>query len=659
MKWKDHLLSGFGLQIALCSTFLPAFAQVQPDKPYHYIDDHDGRRLASIEIKLHSRGDRPVLQLVISAVGPLVEPMPGFAGLRGANRQTAEQIEAIMKGKMSFVVLTIPADGGAPQVGTWQAGVRARIRERQFLPNGRIDFFTLTEHEYPIELLVETGAMADGAYTTELWFDDEPRLRVSFQISGHQLALASIASLGRPDPARAPPKLPPGAIPQTKEQEAQKGPVTPPVADADWNARDQEGKWVLFRKIVGDNDEKAAAFVAFLAQRKDFEFLEWIGVYQPLRQGGLTATGALAKADAPQWLRVAAWQRLNEITHGEAETARILRKHNPPKALAWLEKYGREAALSKEEKEGAMEAQNDLLMSDLSYLRGNKVKVGDLGTALPPLSPGMVFDALAAPADLPRFGGRLKAEPGKTYQHQVLRAISAVVQSGRYREPWVGKLATLTKHSNTDVRLAALLAFADIGNWLDPKVGLIDEFRKMMDDPKEPAGIREGAFMAFSAFAHPQVFVRIHELLLQPENPCWFAAMSRIYNVGDQFTLDHLKRLDRAKLSPKAADVYDANYADLEKWAEQARRSRAVSKEAVESKLARAAWAQHTNSAIAKNLVPWTIDYFVKQPDNVFVEHLTAVANEYEPDVAAGDAADLRRLVREMARTILNASKKR
>jgi hypothetical protein len=346
------------------------------------------------------------------------------------------------------------------------------------------------------------------------------------------------------------------------------------------------------------------------------------------------------------------------LDHGETETAKLLVKHNPAKSLAWLDKYAAEAFISKDEKEiSRFGDRSNPLLHDLQVLKKKKVKAGDLGKALPPFQPSEVFRYLDAPKTLDDFGDRKRAEVDKVYVHQVLRAIKALVQSGRCREPWIGKLLQLTKHTDPEVRQAAFLAFADFGNELDPKNSPIDDFRKVMDDAKETAAIRESALMAFSSISHPQVYVRLHELALETDHPAWPAAISRLNDIGDEFTLEHLNRLDKTKLPAKNAAILEKTRGDLKKWVEDPQRGRDVSHGSVARRLERAAWAEYTKSPVQKTLTPWTKSFFVNQPDDAFVENLEKVQKEYEPTYSAPDPKALTHLVRALAMTILNTPK--
>src|SRR5437870_2456658 len=74
------------------------------DQRFDYRDSHDGRRLADIRVEIVPSEGAQSLRLVVSAVGPRVDSIPGFPGIHGANRYTAEQIESIVMGRYSLVV---------------------------------------------------------------------------------------------------------------------------------------------------------------------------------------------------------------------------------------------------------------------------------------------------------------------------------------------------------------------------------------------------------------------------------------------------------------------------------------------------------------------------------------------------------------------------
>jgi hypothetical protein len=520
--------------------------------------------------------------------------------------------------------------------------------------DGHIDFLAVTPREYPLELIADTGRLTAGRQTTELYLDGVPRLRLVYQVAGNKVRVESFESLGA-EPAEDAPKTVADDNPKVEKEPPKEEPSKPPVTDAEWDARDLEGKWILYRKLIRADEKNGQRLVAYLAKRKDFEFLEMIAMHQPLYEGAIGATWALARADAPQWLRLAAWLRPMEVDHGEAETKLLVTKHNPAKALAWLEKYGEEASMAKGEKmlPGLADRVNPL-KSDLELLRKKKIKPADLGNALGPLPPAEVFHNLDAPKELSDFGDRLRAQPDKVYVHQVVRAIRTLARSGRYREPWVGKVLQLTKHPHPEVRQEALLAFTFIGPYMDPKTSPVDEFRKTMDDPAEAAVIRESAMVAFSYFRHPQVYVRLHELALETTHPAWRAAISRLNDIGNEFTLEHLTQLDKTKLAKKDVEVLDRNIAALKQWVEDPQRVRSVSRASAEAQLERAVWAELTKSPVRKNLTAWTKSFYANQPDDAFMKPLDEIRKQYEPAYNVPDSGAMTRLVRELARDILS-----
>lgn len=645
----------------LAVTWLAATAQepvlrnsTAPPKQFGYHDDHDGRRVADIRLRgVNHDGSRRTLEIVISAVGPDVDAIPGWTGVRGGNRHTAEQIENILTGRFAFDAKTQVEPVSTPLPVQWRSGRRGPIAQRKLGTDGRIDFFAVTPREYPLELIVETDVVAGARHITEMWFDGAPRLRIRYDIIDNRPRVITFET-GDPLPT-------PGALDvQAKEQPGKQAPFELPVADADWKARDLEGKWALFKKTVDDDDKKAKAFVAELERRKEYAFLEMIALNQPLYDGGVTAAWALAKADAPQWLPVAAWLRTQEIDHGESETIRLLTRHNPPKALAWLGKYAAATVIAKGEVENPrLVGQPSPVIRALDVLRARKVKPGEIGNALPPFQPADVFRHLDAPADLADFGDRKTVEPGKVYVHQVVRAIHCFAKSGRYREPWFGKVQRLTTHKNMKVRQAAYLAYTYFADSLPAKSQPVDEFRKVVDDAEEAPAIREAALMAYSHLDHPQVYVHLHELVLDTNHPAWSALISRLYDLGNEFTLEHLKQIDKTKLNAKNAELYEKYRTALQSWADDPQRGRSVSLRLAVTRLERAAWAETTKSPLAKTLTPWTRRFFADQPDDKFAEHLRTVRDKYETPSAVPDSAAFNREVRRLAGEILAAKSRK
>ena len=78
-----------------------------------------------------------------------------------------------------------------------------------------------------------------------------------------------------------------------------------PVSEAAWDARDLEGRWVLFDSAAGVKPGMTGdPWVPFLTRRKEWDLLEWIA----LATAEKDAQDALAEQNAPQWVRCAVWR---------------------------------------------------------------------------------------------------------------------------------------------------------------------------------------------------------------------------------------------------------------------------------------------------------------------------------------------------------------
>jgi hypothetical protein len=182
----------------------------------------------------------------------------------------------------------------------------------------------------------------------------------------------------------------------------------------------------------------------------------------------------------------------------------------------------------------------------------DKIAPVDSGKYLPPLKTADVFTHLAADETLADFGQLKKAEPGKIYKHQVIREINGVVVSGRRDEKFWKQIRQLTRHSDNEVRQAAFLAHT----YLLPMAAGTEQFSdfvSVIDDSSEPAMIREAAFLAFSYHTHPGVLLKLHQVAADLNHPAWNAAVSRIGDKGQGFSVSLLEKLQNAKISGQQA----------------------------------------------------------------------------------------------------------
>jgi len=503
------------------------------------------------------------------------------------------------------------------------------LPERRLKPNGRIDFEGVTDLDYPLKLRIDTGEVRQGTQQTEIHVDGVPRLRVTFEVDSNEVHIVGFESLGDPEHLPIRTETSKNSSPFLAAQADGKSSTNAKAAPefkidpaAKWESRDLEGKWVYFLKSYRQGSARGKAWVKHLAEKREFELLEWLVIYQRNAFKQLQAGEALATANAPQWVRAAVWARRSpqSMGHGEKKSRSLLVQHNPAFAYSWMHKF-REEALK-----------TDRVKKDYTLLQKRNLKLVDVSKALPPLKADDVFKYLDAPAELEEFGNRRRAEPGKIYIHQVLRAIDGVTIAGYYEEPWIGKLHNLTQHSNSTVRHAAYLSMTFVARQLDLSNYSLEHFEKVIDDPNETAKIREAALMAFSYFDHPRVFVKLHNVARDTDHPSWKAAVSRLGDFGSGFTIIYLQQLSDATLLESDARFWMAIESNIRMMEEKrSAMTRYTTDSEVRRMLERAAWTELTRDSMHEELTLWTIKKLAEHPNKTISRTLEKIQVNYLP----------------------------
>ena len=298
----------------------------------------------------------------------------------------------------------------------------------------------------------------------------------------------------------------------------QQAPAVQPVKlPDDWAQRDLEGKWVVYRQAVltgGKETTVPAAWAAALADAGEPELLEWIAMFEGWRHAG----PQLAKLDAPQLLRVAAWN-LGAFDSHNTDTAQNALQQRGAATLAWLDAHpaaqrGKAAAIRLDlEKAGTVAAET------VKYL--------------PPLDPMQVLvPLLDAPAALVDFGERKTAEPRVRYVHQVLRALDGVLVFGDADDMIVQKVLALARHNHTAVSSAAFHTLSKLPAGSVPYEALV----RIVADPAAAPERRRIATMALSFSSHPVAFFTLHEIALDAAHPASDVAIARLGEIGDDTT---------------------------------------------------------------------------------------------------------------------------
>jgi hypothetical protein len=167
-------------------------------------DEGTGRRLAELRLDLACKAGAVSLRIVATAVGPRVDPVPGWQGVAGANRITAEELGSILRrGRLSVEVDGVAP--GEPGLGTVHGGRRGHIPERRRRADGEIDFSALTAEEYPLELVAITPPLGSGARRTRLLLDGKSRLEVTTFTGRDRGRIREVRMLSEHDEARVGP----------------------------------------------------------------------------------------------------------------------------------------------------------------------------------------------------------------------------------------------------------------------------------------------------------------------------------------------------------------------------------------------------------------------------------------------------------------------
>ncbi len=419
----------------------------------------------------------------------------------------------------------------------------------------------------------------------------------------------------------------------TAQAPAEAATVLPPGVDpARWKKLDLEAKWVTYQKSLLLADASKQKWVVWLRGAREFELLEWMAVFGGWNDPFTTGSPGLALAleDAPQWIRVALWNLKSGDSHNQSAAEQALLAH-PEEVWGWLEKYPK-----------AKPAAQKILATFKALTQQTGLEPGDPGDALPPLDPvTLVLPYLDAPRELPEMGDLTRAKRSGRYLHQVLRGLAGVASGSLWGEPYRGKTLRLTRHPHARVRQAAFLTFTKFPKQEVP----YQELLSMFQDTDGRSEDRRHALLALSYSEHPAANLLLHDVVLDPEHPCWDVACSRLGDVGNQFTLKLVG-------SRMGGNLSAAQRQALERRREQLGQRKINWSTELRPMLERAAWAQLQKKAYAKELVHWTRDEIrAHNTKGGLRSMLQGTATGYVPPkvmVAHGD--QLSRLVRGWAK---------
>lgn len=373
---------------------------------------------------------------------------------------------------------------------------------------------------------------------------------------------------------------------------------------SDWDQRDSEGRWVLFEEAVLQNPQENATWIQVFAAEEAWEDLAWVALVRD--DVGSPAANALVQNDAPQWLAVETW-RLDRVDSHNSGSARTSLTSRADLFLAWAEAHADELTGTARQFVGELET------------AGHAADPGaDVARYQPPLRVDEHLRVLRDAAAAEPFGQRLRAIEGAVYHHQVRRAIAALRVLRAVGPDVVDGLVLAALGAEPSIAREACLAFGHLPSRDVP----MDVLLALAEDTDRDATVRDAAFLAATYGPRIPVYVTLHEVVRDPGHPSWEAALSRLAERGDGFTLRWLADLDTGFLSSTRRLQFELTLetvralaaAQLSADVWQSDQGRVAA-----TLLERAAYADLEGSPVAGALVEWTIEFLrgLPAPDPV------------------------------------------
>ena len=365
---------------------------------------------------------------------------------------------------------------------------------------------------------------------------------------------------------------------------------------------DFESRWHMWKTEIADDAAKRTAWVEWLTEHEFYEVLEW---HTLTTNDWLGTGGALASANAPQWLRVALHLHHSTDSHTFDNAKARLEKH-PDLVLSWLERFP--------------ERLNGTAQKLYESLRGSDTPRVDASLYLPPYADRELFGALEPVSTPVKFTGEFAAQPGVDYTQQTLRSIDALVMTDVRAERWMKALLRLTKNKNEEVRRAALVAYSHFPAEEIPT----QEFLELVQSEKEAPGIRAAALVAFSYGPDFPVVAELLTILENPQHPAWSVAVTRLGDLGDGLIANQFDRIN-------LADLDDARVSTLG-IARGNALSRVPSNGQIEATtLRRIAWARATEHPLADRLERDGLEVLRASVDATILARIVSDGVNWEP----------------------------
>jgi len=158
----------------------PAPQRVLAETRFDYHEEHGTDRVvAEVNATLRTRGDGVELAFSTSALGSHVEPLPGFEHVRGANMQTAFELEVLLaESALGIETRSTGADAAVFEGDVLPAEL-GTLPQRRMRADGSVDYDARSPR-VPFIVRFVTGALPAGEWRSEVRVHGRVRLAIDF-----------------------------------------------------------------------------------------------------------------------------------------------------------------------------------------------------------------------------------------------------------------------------------------------------------------------------------------------------------------------------------------------------------------------------------------------------------------------------------------------
>lgn len=550
MKKKINALSSYfsNFILTLIILFLTSALLKADDviiKQYEFPDSHTGKTVGLIKIVKNDEFRYPI-KILISSVGIEVQAFQDFTGIRGYNLLTAKTLASILAKNSCFNI-------NIKNLST-QEITKANIilNEQDHFPirrlnySGDIEFLAKSPLEYPKSIAVSANNLKDGNYEAEFIMNDQVRFILPFAVKGNSLEydlknietkISKFISSNNSVIMFAP------EVEKGSKEIQNLAEVNLKV----WVKLHQEGKWIYFIAAIDKNPNSINNWIDFLIASKEYKLLEWFVMSNRNGFDDYKLGVKLFEADAPNWISILHWIYVNSDEHMNMSKEEVLKK-KPELIKSWMDKY---------------KITEPMLTSKLLNINGGV----DVKKYLEPIDTKLILKYLDCPEEVLVLKDEDKVLENKVYQHQVIRSINTL-KGTKEKTEWLPKLLQLTVHKNENIAQNAFLIYTGFPDQIIP----YEDFYKISEDAQKSNKIREAAFMAFTFGNHPMIYEKTHILVADSLDPRWRTAISRMGDIGDDFSLFYLNRFQKdfsKKLPKDQLDIFNFTLKKLNDQSQQ------------------------------------------------------------------------------------------